>query len=120
MINFLYVGLGGFAGASLRYGVTALAAALSWRGHWATLAVNVLGSLAIGFLAPYFESASHPGRLFLIVGVLGGFTTFSSFSLDTLTLYHNREFVWAGLNVLLNVLVCLAAVWGGCKLHQML
>ena len=120
MMNFLYVGLGGFLGASLRYGVTVLAAALLWRGHWATLTVNVLGSAAIGFLAPGFESSTHPGRLFLVVGVLGGFTTFSSFSLDTLTLYHNREFIGAGLNVLLNVAVCLAAVWGGFKLHQWL
>lgn len=120
MLNFVYVGLGGFAGAALRYGVTAATAALAWRGHWATLAVNVLGSLAIGFLAPYFESSTHPGRLFLVVGVLGGFTTFSSFSLDTLSLYHNREFWLAGLNVLLNVAVCLAAVWGGFKLHHVL
>ena len=118
MINFIYVGLGGFVGAALRYGVSAGAALLAWRGHWATLAVNVLGSLAIGYLAPYFENPSQPARLFLVVGVLGGFTTFSSFSLDTLSLYHNREFFLAACNVLLNVMVCLAAVWAGFRLHH--
>lgn len=117
MMNWFYVGLGGFIGAALRYGVSAGAAWLAFRGHWATLAVNVLGSLAIGYCAPFFENASHPARLFLIVGVLGGFTTFSSFSLQTLSLYHNREFLLASFNVLLNVLACLAAVWVGFRLH---
>ena len=117
MMNFVYVGLGGFVGAALRYGVSAGAALFAWRGHWATLAVNVLGSLAIGYLAPYFENPSQPARLFLVVGVLGGFTTFSSFSLDTLFLYHNQEFFLAACNVLLNVMICLAAVWAGFKLH---
>lgn len=119
MLNFLYVGLGGFAGAALRYGVSVLADALAWRGHWGTLAVNVLGSLAIGFCAPCFENSAHPGRLFLVVGVLGGFTTFSSFSLDTLALFQNRGFGPAALNVLLNVGVCLVAVWAGFKLQKM-
>lgn len=118
MMNFVYVGLGGFIGAALRYGVSMGAAAFAWRGHWATLAVNVLGSLAIGYLAPYFENPSHPARLFIVVGLLGGFTTFSSFSLDTLSLYHNREFFLAACNVFLNVLVCLAAVWAGFRLHH--
>ena len=104
-------------GAALRYGVSAGAALFAWRGHWATLAVNVLGSLAIGYLAPYFENPSQPARLFLVVCVLGGFTTFSSFSLDTLSLYHNQEFFLAACNVLLNVMICLAAVWAGFKLH---
>lgn len=63
-MNFLYVGLGGFAGASLRYGVTVLAAALSWRGHWATLAVNVLGSLAIGFWLRILNLPPTPGGCF--------------------------------------------------------
>lgn len=115
---FLYVGLGGFIGAALRYGVSAGAAFLAWRGHWATFMVNVLGSLAIGYLAPYFENPAQPARLFLVVGVLGGFTTFSSFSLDTLSLYHNREFLLAVCNILLNVLACLMAVWAGFRLHH--
>ena len=118
MMNFVYVGLGGFIGAALRYGVSMGAAAFAWRGHWATLAVNVLGSLAIGYLAPYCEHPSHPARLLIVVGLLGGFTTLSSFSLDTLSLYHNREFFLAACNVLLNVLVCLAAVWAGFRLHH--
>lgn len=118
MAAFLYVGLGGFVGAALRYGVTLGAAALMWRGHWATLAVNAAGSLLIGFLAPYFDYPSHPARLFLVVGVLGGFTTFSSFSLDTLTLLNGKETGLALLNIFLNITVCLLFVWGGFKLHR--
>ncbi len=118
MTAFLYVGLGGFLGAALRYGVTLGVGALMWRGHWATLAVNAVGSLLIGFLAPYFESPSHPWRLFLVVGLLGGFTTFSSFSLDTLTLLNGKEPGQAVLNVFLNVVICLLFVWLGFKLHR--
>lgn len=116
----LYVGAGGFLGAVLRYLVMLGGGALAWRGHWATLAVNALGSLAIGFCVPYFSDPRHPARLFLVVGVLGGFTTFSSFSMDTLSLYHNREFAAASLNVMLNVFICLACVWCGFKIHKLL
>lgn len=119
MTAFLCVGFGGFLGAALRYAVMLGVGALMWRGHWATLTVNAVGSLLIGFLAPYFESPSHPARLFLVVGVLGGFTTFSSFSLDTLTLLNGKETGLALLNIFLNVAVCLGFVWCGFKLHRL-
>jgi len=84
---------------------------------WGTLAVNVSGSFVIGFLAAFVGSAGILGspsvRLFLMVGVCGGYTTFSSFSLQTLNLLRNGEWLNAGGNVLLSVVLCLIGVWLG-------
>ena len=110
----VWVALGGAAGASLRYGAMLAAAPLASRFHgWpvATLLVNVLGSLVIGLLAVWLvnrpmDSALRP---LLVVGLLGGFTTFSSFSLDTVLLLQRGELVLALLNVLGNVLICILA-----------
>lgn len=85
----LLVALGGAVGAVLRYavGVWAVQAGPNPRWPWGTLAVNLLGSLAIGLLAPTL--ARHDAlRLLVVTGVLGGFTTFSAFSLDALALLH--------------------------------
>jgi CrcB protein len=83
-----------------------------------TLCVNVAGCLAIGFLATRAEASALPAhyRLGLLVGVLGGFTTFSSFSWETLQLFERRESLYAAGNVLLSVLVCLLACWAGQRL----
>jgi len=85
-----------------------------------TLAVNVAGSLVIGVLAALAMpegKMSSEGRAFvtqfLMVGVCGGFTTFSSFSLQTLNLIREREWLYAGGNVLLSVALCLLATWLG-------
>lgn len=83
-----------------------------------TLFINVSGSLVIGFIA---ESTGPDGRYFLnshmrdglLIGVLGGYTTFSSFSLQTINLLRDGEGARAGLNVLLSVAICLLAVWLG-------
>jgi CrcB protein len=79
---------------------------------WGTLTVNVAGSFLIGLvatLADEFGSIGPQTRVFLIVGVLGGFTTFSSFSLETLRLVERGELVWAVLNAAGNLLLSLAA-----------
>lgn len=119
--ELLWVGAGGFLGAALRYAVWLGCVACFSKGHlWATLAVNAAGSLTMGFCLPFLNAPQHPARLFLLVGVLGGFTTFSSFSADTLALYHQQQYGWVTLNVAANVAVCLAAVWGGFELARLL
>ena len=84
---------------------------------WGTLFVNVVGSFLIGFIAAATmgrdSSASHLARDFLMVGVLGGFTTFSAFSLQTLSLMRDGKMAYALANVGLSVGVCLVAVFLG-------
>ncbi len=115
MTDVLLVGAGGFIGAASRYGVLVGVARLLGQPAfpWGVLAANVLGSLIIGVLAGLAESRqlfSPEARLFLFIGVLGGFTTFSSISNDTFVLLRNAEYLSAAGNVLLSVLLGLAAV----------
>lgn len=85
-----------------------------------TMLVNVLGCMAIGFLSVRFESSSvsQVHRLALTVGVLGGFTTFSSFSLNTVQLIFEREYLLAVLNVAGSVLLCLVGCWLGFRIAR--
>ena len=116
------IALGGAIGAIARY-----AASLgihSVAGHdfpYGTLLVNVAGSLAIGWLyVVIIESGSDLGhyRAPLIVGLLGAFTTFSAFSLETVHLMEAGQVLKAAANVLLNVILCLVACWGGLVLGR--
>ena len=113
MERILWVGLGGALGSIARYGLVTLAARRWGLGFpLGTLAVNVSGSLLLGLLMNLALASpllSPNVRLGLAVGVLGGFTTFSSFSYETLRHLENGELLTAGLNVLLNVLLSLAA-----------
>lgn len=91
-----------------------------WGDHFpvGTLAVNVLGSFVIGGVASFLSpqglfATSLLTRQILMVGLLGGFTTFSSFSLQTLFLLHSGAWMRAGMNVFLSVALCLVAVWLG-------
>jgi CrcB protein len=118
MQKLLLAGLGGFIGSALRYaagvGTSRLTALLSF--PVATLLVNVVGSLLIGaFLAFTLtrDTLTDETRVFVVVGILGGFTTFSSFSMDTLLLWREAGAGRAATNVLLNVSLCLLAVWIG-------
>ncbi|MDP8212652.1 MAG: fluoride efflux transporter CrcB [Candidatus Zapsychrus exili] len=113
MVKVLLVGSGGFIGAVLRYlsGVAIYRFASAAQFPYATLFVNVLGCFLIGFLIKSLGESSL--YLFIIVGVLGGFTTFSSFSLETLSLLNNGEIIKAASNVIFNVILCLFAVWLG-------
>ena len=115
MTDFLLVGAGGFIGASARYGVMLGVARLLGQTAfpWGVLAANVLGSLLIGALAGLAETRQIFGasaRLFLFVGVLGGFTTFSAITNDTLTLLRAGAYLSAAGNVLLSVALGLGAV----------
>ena len=92
-----------------------------------TLVINVIGSFIIGILGALTlpEGRMSPetrtfATQFLMIGVCGGYTTFSSFSLQTLNLLREREWLYAGGNVLLSVVLCLVAVWLGYMLGAML
>ena len=110
--GYLLVFIGGGLGAVARHGVNRAGLAVLGPGFpWWTLAVNVSGSFLIGLLAGLFGAweSGHNLRLFLITGVLGGYTTFSAFSLDTLTLWERGAFQQAGLYVLGSVILSLLA-----------
>ncbi len=119
LFALLWAGCGGFLGAALRYGAGTLASArLGALGFlWGTFIVNILGSFAIGFLAPFWAEG-HPRRVFVITGLLGGFTTFSSFSSDTLRLLQTGRPLAAFGYCLGSVAFGLAAAWAGYVLHE--
>ncbi|MBM3546640.1 MAG: fluoride efflux transporter CrcB [Alphaproteobacteria bacterium] len=108
----LWVGLGGAIGSIGRYWLALLFEALiASRFPWATVVTNITGSFVIGVVAALPLSPTM--RQFLMVGVLGGYTTFSAFSLQTLVLAQDGEWPKAVANVLASVILCLAAVWLG-------
>jgi fluoride exporter len=117
MKEVLFVAAGGAVGSSLRYLLSS--GIYTWYGRafpWGTLAVNVLGSFAIGLLSILLVdkfNVAQEWRLAIVVGVLGGFTTFSAFSWDTLDLMQQGLTVKAMVNVLANVLLCIVAAWLG-------
>ncbi len=116
---YLWIGLGSALGGMARFWCSGVMARLIGETFpWGTLFVNVVGSLIIGF----FATLSAPdGRLFVdtttrqfvMLGFLGGYTTFSSFSLQTLNLMNDGEWLYAGLNIGVSVALCLLAVWIG-------
>lgn len=116
MLTYLWIAIGSALGGMARYASSrALTLRFGETFPWGTLAVNVIGSLVIGFVAALSGRDSRVmispnARQFMMVGLCGGFTTFSSFSLQTLELIRNRDFAEAGGNILLSVAACMAAV----------
>ena len=115
---WLAVAVGGALGSMARHGVNILFAhALPRAVPYATATVNLVGSVVIGLLAALVATGrlhlSPEARTFVFVGILGGFTTFSSFMLDTLTLGHGGDQALAFWNVTLQTTVGLALVWAG-------
>lgn len=117
LAGYLVVFLGAGLGGALRHGVNMLAARMLGTGFpLGTLAVNVVGSFAMGFLAGYWalkSGLSQPLRLFLTTGMLGGFTTFSAFSLDAALLWEEGRPAVAGLYVAASVAGAVAALFLG-------
>ncbi len=118
-VLYLWVAVGGALGSAARYGLGEWMTRLTGPGFpWGTLLVNVTGSFAIGFLATITSAdgrwpVGSAGRHFLMTGMLGGFTTFSAFSLQTLGLMQEGAWLKAGGNVAGSVALCLFAVWLG-------
>lgn len=116
MNSLFLVAMGGAAGACLRYGAGLYAARFLPAGWpWATAFVNVTGSLAMGVLAGWLAGNAAPAslRLFLITGLLGGFTTFSAFSWEIGEMIRSAEPVRAGLYALSSLLLSLLALFIG-------
>lgn len=118
MTNILLVGIGGFIGSVMRYLVGGAVQSYMKRLDfpYGTLAVNLIGCFVIGVLAQYGESRgvfSSESRAFIFIGVLGGFTTFSSFGNDTVNLLRESFVMNAFLNIGANVLLGLLAIWLG-------
>lgn len=114
LANCLIVMLGGALGTLARYALSVLAQPISRELPWGTILINILGSFVIGFFGTLtFAQGRYPlsegMRLFVMIGLCGGFTTFSSFSLQTLELLRSGAMLRAGLNIALSVLLCLAA-----------
>lgn len=111
LINFLVVGLGGAAGSMLRYGVTLLFAFLHLSGNLATFSVNVIGSFLIGILTGCCKEGTL--LLLLTVGLCGGFTTFSTFSLQSVRLIQGGNLWEAAIYIIGTLVMCVAAAWLG-------
>jgi CrcB protein len=124
-MQYLVIGLGGALGSMLRFGVGSLIDTnVQKTGYifpWGTIIVNITGCFVIGFI---FTISTAEGRMtlspltrnFITIGILGGYTTFSSFSWQTLTLAQSGQWWGAAANVLLSVVLCLLGVWLGAML----
>jgi CrcB protein len=117
-MSYLWVTLGSAIGGLLRYAITRLTLHLSIEFPYGTIFINVLGSFVIGYFGTLTlqsgkYSASDNMRIFVMVGLCGGFTTFSSFSLQTFDLLRTGSWGRAAANVILSVVLCVSAVAAG-------
>ena len=125
MLRVFLVGAGGFLGAILRYAIGGWVHDLlqnAWFPY-GTLVVNVVGCLLIGFLAGLAEQRSLLGpelRVFLFIGILGGFTTFSSFAYETFSLARDAENFAAAINIFAQLVLGLLGVWFGNALARLM
>ena len=119
MASYFWIAIGSALGGIARYWCSGIAARLFGETFpWGTLIVNVIGSFVIGLFAALTGPdgrifAPSVARQFVMIGLCGGYTTFSSFSLQTLNLTTDGEYLYAGLNIVLSVVLCLIAVWLG-------
>jgi CrcB protein len=122
MKSLFWVALGGAIGSILRYAVGLwLKPEPSLAFPFHTLLVNVIGCLVIGFVFSFLLTVPNEQyyRLFIITGILGGFTTFSSFGLESVYLFQHKELAKAFTYIVLSNILGLAAVWAGYSLHKL-
>lgn len=115
-MKFFWIFLGGGLGSLMRYGLSGYVYRFTEGVFpWGTLAVNLLSGLVIGFLWDYFDTSivAPNTRVFLFVGILGGFSTFSTYAIETVNLVREGESKLALLNVVLSNAVCIALVFAG-------
>jgi len=119
-MSYLLVFVGGGLGASLRHLINVTCARAFGTGFpWGTFIINITGSTVMGLIAGYLAfkgEASQPWRLFLMTGILGGYTTFSAYSLDAALLYERGELASAALYVVGSVALSIAGLFGGLAL----
>ncbi len=127
MLTYFLVAVGGALGSMARFWVSGLVAQrIGETFPWGTILINITGSFLIGLFYGLMRppegrwTASANTRVFLTYGICGGYTTFSSFSLQTLTLAQEGQWFRAGANVVVSVVACLVAVWLGYLLAMML
>jgi len=117
MMAYLIVFFGAGIGGAMRHGVNVWSGRLMGTNFpYGTITVNIVGSLVMGLLASYFAfrgPESQHWRLFLATGILGGFTTFSSFSLDIGLLYERGELLTTAFYIVASVVISVAALFGG-------
>ena len=119
MESYIWIAIGSALGGMARYWCSGIAARLIGETFpWGTLIVNVVGSFIIGFFATLTGPDGRvfvgtTARQFVMIGLCGGYTTFSSFSIQTLELVHDGEWLQAGANIVASVVLCLLAVWLG-------
>jgi CrcB protein len=117
--TYLWIALGGALGSMARFWLAAFVAEIMGpQFPWGTILINIVGSFVIGYFAKFSGPggrlvASFNARAFVMVGICGGFTTFSAFSLQTLDLARENDWAQAGANIVLSVVMCLLAVWAG-------
>ncbi len=126
MMTYLWIAIGSALGGMARHWCTMVATALFGAAFpWGTLFINILGSFVIGF----FFALTGPGgrldvpldaRLFVMTGICGGYTTFSAFSLQTLSLFQDGAWLRGGTYVAASVVLCLIAVWAGYALAMVI
>lgn len=116
-MNFLLVFVGAGLGGMLRHAINMLS--LRWLGPnfpWGTFIINITGSIAMGLVVGFLAHRNVPGtelRLFVATGILGGYTTFSTFSLDTISLWERGEIATAAAYVLGSLLLSFVGLWFG-------
>src|ERR1700722_2220557 len=123
-MGYLIVFLGGGLGAALRHGVNIFAARFAGTSFpYGTLSINIAGSLAMGLIAEYFAlkgGLPQHWRLVLTTSILGGFTTFSAFSLDAALLYERGQLAGAAVYVVASVVLAIGALFAGLAIVRML